>query len=82
MRKHDKRNAGTCYNDIMRNWSVDEEKLKKHPRKYARWKLEQQISYGLDAGEKISRKTVLKNWEWLRLRLDPKRAEVIKFLLW
>ena len=66
----------------MRNWSVDEEKLKKFPRKYARWKLEQQISYGLDVGEKISRKTVLKNWEWLRLRLDPKRAEVMKFLLW
>ncbi|MBU1472949.1 hypothetical protein KKB64_04160 [Patescibacteria group bacterium] len=66
----------------MRNWSVDEAKLKKFPRKYARWKLEQQVSYGLDKGEKIDRRTLLKHWQWLRPRLDPKRAELVKFLLW
>ena len=66
----------------MRNWSVDEKYLKKYPRKYKLWKLEQLISYGLDKGEKLDKKDIIKNWEYLRTRLDPKRAEFIKFLIW
>lgn len=66
----------------MKNWSVDENYLKKSPRKYRLWKLEQQLTYGLDQGEKIDKKELLANWEYLRDRLDPNRREFIKFLLW
>jgi len=44
----------------MKNWSIDENLLKKSPQKYAAWKIEQQISYGLDNREKISRKSLIK----------------------
>ena len=66
----------------MKNWSVDEKQLKKSPKKYELWKLEQQLSYGLDKGEKIDRKKLTVNWEFLEPRLDQKRREFIKFLLW
>lgn len=66
----------------MKNWSVDENYLKKFPEKYQLWKLEQQLSYGLDQGEKINKKELLANWPVLRDRLDPNRREFIKFLLW
>ncbi|MBI5356474.1 hypothetical protein HZB78_02575 [Candidatus Collierbacteria bacterium] len=66
----------------MKNWSVDEKYLKKFPKKYRLWKLEQQLSYGLGEGEKIDKKELLANWEALRGRLDPGRREFIRFLLW
>lgn len=66
----------------MKNWSVDENYLKKFPKKHAVWKLEQQVSYGLNQGEKISKKSLIKHWPILSSRLDPKRREFVKFLLW
>jgi len=66
----------------MKNWSVDEKLLKKSPREYERWKLEQQLAYGLDLGEKIDRKKLTANWEFLEPRLDPQRRNFVKFLLW
>ncbi len=66
----------------MKNWSVDEKQLKKSPRKYELWKLEQQLSYGLDQGEKIDRKKLTANLEFLGPRLDPQRRNFVKFLLW
>jgi len=66
----------------MKNWSVDEKFLKKFPEKYELWKLEQQLSYGLDGDEKIDRENLLKNWSFLSSRIDPNRAEFIRFLLW
>lgn len=66
----------------MRNWSVDEKKLKKSPQKYRLWKLEQQLSYGLDKDEKISRKELVKNWTAIKPRLDPDRQKFLSFLLW
>lgn len=36
----------------MNNWSIDEEKLKKSPRAYAIWKVEQLSNFGL-RNEKI-----------------------------
>lgn len=66
----------------MKNWSVDENYLKKHPRQYKIWQLEQKISYGLDKGEKINREELLKFWPQISSRLDPNRREFIKFLLW
>ena len=66
----------------MKNWSVDESYLKKFPRKYKIWKLEQQLSYGLDEGEKIDRVELLRYWPVIRDRLDSKRREFVKFILW
>ena len=43
----------------MHNWSVDVKKLRKNKGKYAIWKLEQMVNFGLN-GEKIDKK-LLKN---------------------
>lgn len=66
----------------MKNWSVDENYLKKFPQKHAAWKLEQQISYGLGKGEKVSKKSLIKHWPTISPCLDPKRREFVQFLLW
>jgi hypothetical protein len=66
----------------MKNWSVDENHLKKFPAKYRLWKLEQQINYGLDEGEKIDRRELIKSWAKISPRLDPDRREFIKLILW
>jgi hypothetical protein len=66
----------------MKNWSVDENYLKKFPGKYKLWRLEQQLSYGLEENERINRKELIKYWPRLRSRLDPNRLNFIKFLLW
>ncbi|OGG02080.1 hypothetical protein A2W14_04155 [Candidatus Gottesmanbacteria bacterium RBG_16_37_8] len=66
----------------MKNWSVDEDYLKKFPEKYKVWKLEQKIAYGLDAGEKINRRFLLKYWRKISPRIDPNRREFLKFILW
>lgn len=65
----------------MYNWSVDEEYLKKFPRQYKLWRLEQMISYGLD-GQKLDKKEVINNWQKLKKRLDPNRCRFLEFLLW
>ncbi|MBI4089559.1 MAG: hypothetical protein HY424_02520 [Candidatus Levybacteria bacterium] len=65
----------------MYNWSVDEKYIKKFPKQYKLWRLEQLLSYGLD-GERLEKKEVADNWKYLRVRLDPKRREFIEFLLW
>lgn len=66
----------------MKNWSVDEKFLKKSPLKYKIWKIGQQINYGLDPGEKINRKDLIKHWSAISPQLDSQRREFIKFLLW
>jgi len=65
----------------MKNWSVDENYIKKFPKAYELWKLEQMISYGLDKGEKLERDGVKKNWLYLKTRLDPNRAKYIEFII-
>jgi len=65
----------------MYNWSVDEEYMKKFPKKYRLWKLEQMISYGLD-GEKLDKKEIIANWSYLAKRLDLDRRKFLEFLLW
>jgi hypothetical protein len=66
----------------MKNWSVDETYLKQNPEKYALWKLEQQLSYGLDDGEKINQQELQQAWPKLKNRLDPKRRDFVDFILW
>lgn len=65
----------------MYNWSVDENYLKKFPKKYRLWRLEQMLSYGLD-GKRIKRRELLDNWDYLKDRLDPQRRKFVEFLLW
>lgn len=66
----------------MKNWSVDEKYLKKFPVKYKIWKLQQQINYGLDEGEKINRKELIEYWNSVAPQLDPDRREFVNFILW
>lgn len=65
----------------MYNWSVDENYLKKFPKKYRLWQLEQMLSYGLD-GKRIKKRELLDNWDYLKNRLDSQRRKFIEFLLW
>lgn len=65
----------------MYNWSVDENYLRKFPKQYKLWKLEQILSYGLN-GEKINKKEVISNWDYLKKRLDSQRLKLLEFLLW
>ncbi|HAZ28245.1 MAG TPA: hypothetical protein DCY48_00500 [Candidatus Magasanikbacteria bacterium] len=63
----------------MYNWSTDVGELKKDPKKYTIWKLEQMVNFGLN-GEKLSKVDLKKNWDLLAL--DPKKKQYLRFLLW
>ncbi|OGE95830.1 MAG: hypothetical protein A3E98_00410 [Candidatus Doudnabacteria bacterium RIFCSPHIGHO2_12_FULL_48_11] len=64
----------------MRNWAVDENKIKQKGEKaYAIWKLEQMINFGLDSREKIKISELKKYWP--DLQLDPNRRKTLEFLL-
>ena len=63
----------------MYNWSVDEIELKKSPEKYAIWRLEQLLNFGLN-GEKISKSALIKYLP--DLDIDPVRREFINLLLY
>lgn len=65
----------------MHNWSVDVKKLKKYPEKYALWRLEQLINYGLDE-EKLDKKEVKRLWPKIKDDLDPDRRKAIEFFIW
>lgn len=65
----------------MYNWSVDEESMKKFPKKYKLWRLEQMISYGLD-GDKLDKNEIIANWSYLKNRIEPQRLKFIKYLIW
>lgn len=62
----------------MYNWSVDETELKKNPKKYAIWRLEQLINFGLN-GEKINREELIQYFP--ELNIDPVRRKLLTFLL-
>lgn len=62
----------------MYNWSTDEKELKKDPEKYAIWRLEQMVNFGLD-GERIDREELKKYW--LKLNLDPHRRKLLELFL-
>ena len=63
----------------MYNWSTDTKELEKTPEKYAIWRLEQLINFGLN-GEKISEKTLRQYWNKLS-GLDPARKDFLELLL-
>ena len=65
----------------MYNWSTDIKKLKKNPKKYTIWKLEQMINYNLDE-ERLDRKEVKEMWDDIKDNLDPYKKRAIEYLLW
>lgn len=62
----------------MYNWSVDINALKKAPKQYLVWRLEQLINFGL-GNEKIKREELRKYLYKIRIDADKKRY--LKFLL-
>lgn len=62
----------------MYNWSVDTTILKKYPKQYTIWRLEQLINFGLD-NEKIKRKELEENFD--KLDIDPQKKKYLQFLL-
>lgn len=62
----------------MYNWSTDTKILSKFPEKYAIWKLEQLINFGLN-GEKLKLNELKKYFS--KLNIDPKKKEYLTFLL-
>jgi len=62
----------------MYNWSTDTKILRRDKTKYAIWKLEQSINFGLN-GKKLRLSQIHKYWN--ELRLDPKRKRVLEFWL-
>jgi hypothetical protein len=67
-----------CYNRRMYNWSTDEKNLQQEPERYAIWKLEQLLNFGLN-GEKIS-EVELRIYE-NKLQLDGARRKLVSLLL-
>lgn len=63
----------------MYNWSTDTTELKKDRKRYAIWRLEQMVNFGL-GGKKISRKEIKKYWPVLDL--DCNRKKYLSMLLW
>ncbi len=62
----------------MHNWSTNERALKKDPKKYTIWRLEQMVNFGIGK-EKIKQKD-LKHY-WSRLNIDPARRRFLHLLL-
>lgn len=62
----------------MKNWSVDIKKLKKDNEKFAIWKLEQMINFGLD-GKKIKKAELKKYWK--NIDIDPAKRKFLSLLI-
>ena len=71
-----------CYNISMKtenkHWSVDETELKKDPERYAIWRLEQRINFGL--GELKINKAELKKY-WDKIDIDPFKRKALSLAL-
>ena len=73
---------GMCYTICVKvtgkHWSVDETGLKKAPERYAIWRLEQRINFGL--GEpKINKEELTKYWD--KIEIDPSKRRVLALAL-
>lgn len=62
----------------MYNWSTNERALKKNPKKYIIWRLEQLINFGL-GDEKLDKSDVKKYWS--QIKIDPSRRAFLSLLL-
>lgn len=61
----------------MYNWSTNTKELKKDKEKYAIWKLEQMVNFGL-GGEKIKKEEFKKYYG--KIDADPNRLKFLKLL--
>ncbi len=62
----------------MNNWSTDTKKLSKYPEKYAMWKLEQLINFGLN-GQKLNFVELKKYFS--KLNIDPQKRKYLDSLI-
>lgn len=70
--------SNDVYYPRMYNWSTNEDALKRDPEKYAIWKLEQAVNFGLN-GKKIHAADLKKYWP--RLAIDASRKKFLQLLL-
>ena len=63
----------------MYNWSTDTKELKKDKKKYAIWRLEQLVNFGLGK-EKIERKVLEKYLH--KLKIPENRRAFLELILW
>lgn len=66
------------YNAGMNHWSVDTTELRKDPRAFAIWNLENAINFGIRDG-KISESELRTYWN--ELDLDPHKKKFLAMLL-
>ena len=62
----------------MKNWSTDTKKLKKNKDKFAIWKLEQLVNFGLGK-EKIKRSELKKYWNIINI--DPLKRKFLSLFV-
>lgn len=62
----------------MKNWSVNEEKLKQYPEEYTIWRLESLVNFGLD-GVKLKESELRRYWR--KLKIDPFKRRFLNSLL-
>jgi len=65
------------------HWSVDVKKFQKeNPEAFRLWRLEELINYGIQKGEKLSKKEVIKYWGKIKDKLDPYKRRLMEYLIW
>ncbi len=62
----------------MKNWSTDTVELRKDPNKFAAWRLEQLINFGLD-GERLKLPELKKFWDIINI--DPYKRKFLSLFL-
>lgn len=62
----------------MYNWSTDTKELKKDKEKYAIWKIEQMVNFGL-GGKKIKEKEFQKYWR--EISVDSNRLKFLRLFV-
>ncbi len=60
------------------HWSVDETELKKDPERYAIWRLEQRINFGVGV-QKLNRSELKKYWD--RIDIDTFKRKALSLAL-
>ena len=62
----------------MKNWSTNTKKLKKDKDKFAIWKLEQMVNFGL-SGKKIKKSELKKYWKVIDI--DPAKRKFLSLFI-
>ena len=62
----------------MKNWSTNTKKLRKNKDKFAIWKLEQLVNFGL--GKKKIKKSELKKY-WNAINIDPLKRKFLSLFV-